>query len=203
MPNILLGPGEYAFEEKRSKFIACLEAVSTDDAARAVIEKVRTSHRTASHHVYAYGLRADHILRHSDDGEPQGTAGLPVLNVFIKEDVTDFVCVVTRYFGGTLLGAGGLVRAYAKAAKGALDAAGAMPLIQTKDYRIICPYAKLATLKYYIEKNNIEILQTEYGEQCEAVVRVTELQTEIFQQFERLYAYELRICPDGDGDAAY
>jgi uncharacterized YigZ family protein len=175
MPYILTDAGEFSFEEKRSKFIAYCEPVETESGARSVLARIRAAHKSAAHHVYAYGLQIDHLTRHSDDGEPQGTAGLPVLNVFIKQNVVDFVCVVTRYFGGTLLGTGGLTRAYGRAAKGALEMAGAVLLIHKSLYTVSCAYAQLAQMKYFFEKNGISLIHIDYGEKCEALVEVSEL----------------------------
>ena len=122
------GAGDYVFVEKRSKFICALRPVDCEQAALDMLASVRAEHRAAAHNVYAYRLSGNGIARFSDDGEPQGTAGMPVLDVLRREDVQNVLCVVTRYFGGVLLGAGGLTRAYAAAAKGALDAAGVMTL---------------------------------------------------------------------------
>lgn len=178
MPNILRGAGEYVFEEKRSKFIGQCEPAQTEAETRAVIERVRAAYKTATHHVYAYIVSPERdvvsTIRHNDDGEPQGTAGLPVLQIFQKQDITDFVCVVTRYFGGTLLGAGGLVRAYARAAKGALEAAGFERRIRTAVYTVACPYARLAQMKYFFSQNGIVVSHVDYGAHCEASVIVPE-----------------------------
>ncbi len=111
------------FTEKRSRFIGYAKPVSTQEEAADFIEKIRSKHWDAKHNVYAYILRESNIKRYSDDGEPQGTAGVPVLDVLEKNSVTDCVVVATRYFGGILLGGGGLVRAYSHTASIALDAA--------------------------------------------------------------------------------
>ena len=111
------------FVEKRSRFIGHVWRVESEEEARARIEETRKKHYDARHNCWCYIIK-DGPVRYSDDGEPQGTAGQPMLNVFQREGVVNVVCVVTRYFGGILLGAGGLVRAYAKSAKDALDAAG-------------------------------------------------------------------------------
>lgn len=114
---------EARFIEKKSEFIGYLAPVSTEEEAVAFIEEIRAMHRKATHNCYAYILRENGIARHSDDGEPSGTAGVPIYEVLRKEELVDVACVVTRYFGGVLLGAGGLVRAYTKGAKDAVDAA--------------------------------------------------------------------------------
>lgn len=111
--------GEY--EEKHSRFIAAASFVDTEEKALAFLEEIRAANRTARHNVYAYCLRQDSRVRYSDDGEPAKTAGVPVLEVIQHAGLTDVIIVVTRYFGGILLGTGGLVRAYTTAAKAALD----------------------------------------------------------------------------------
>ena len=138
---------EARFIEKKSEFIGYLCPVQTEEQAVAFIEKIRAMHRKATHNCYAYILRENNAARHSDDGEPGGTAGVPIYEVLRKEGLTDVCCVVTRYFGGVLLGAGGLVRAYTKGAKDAVDAAQikcmaeAVKLAVTVDYGL---YGRLA-----------------------------------------------------------
>lgn len=112
------------FTEKKSRFISYLKCVSTEDGARAFIESVRASHRDATHNCFAYRLREPRVERFSDDGEPSGTAGMPMLEVLKKEDVFDVCVVVTRYFGGVLLGGGGLIRAYSRGVSDALAESG-------------------------------------------------------------------------------
>ncbi len=114
---------EARFIEKKSEFIGYLCPVSDEEQATAFVEEIRSLHRKATHNCYAYILRENNIARHSDDGEPGGTAGVPIYEVLRKEGLTDICCVVTRYFGGIMLGAGGLVRAYTRGAKDAADAA--------------------------------------------------------------------------------
>lgn len=117
---------EYAsdeFVEKRSRFIGYCKPVKTEQEAIDFINEKRSEHWNATHNVYAYSLREGNIKRYSDDGEPSGTAGMPVLDVIVKNEIFDVVVVVTRYFGGVLLGTGGLVRAYSHGSKIALEAA--------------------------------------------------------------------------------
>ncbi len=138
---------EARFIEKKSEFIGYLCPVQTEEQAVAFIEEIRAMHRKATHNCYAYILRENNAARHSDDGEPGGTAGVPIYEVLRKEGLTDVCCVVTRYFGGVLLGAGGLVRAYTRGAKDAVDAAQikcmaeAVKLAVTVDYGL---YGRLA-----------------------------------------------------------
>ena len=117
------GDGESLYTEKRSQFLGHVRKVSTEDEARAFIAEVKKNNRDARHNCWAY-IIDQNTFRYSDDGEPQGTAGIPMLEVLRREGVSECVCVVTRYFGGVLLGAGGLLRAYTKACKDALDDAG-------------------------------------------------------------------------------
>ena len=134
-------PAEASFIEKRSEFIGCIAPVSTKDEAVEFINSIKSKHRKAKHNVYAYILRKDNISRYSDDGEPQGTAGVPVLDVLKKRGLTDVCVVVTRYFGGILLGGGGLVRAYSHAAAIACDAAHIMNMCVCKKIKIECDYS--------------------------------------------------------------
>ena len=106
------GASETELVEKRSRFLGHVWPVESEEEARARIEEIRKKHYDARHHCWCYRIREGGVERYSDDGEPQGTAGQPMLNVFQREGVTNVCCVVTRYFGGILLGAGGLVRAY-------------------------------------------------------------------------------------------
>ena len=107
------GSGEAEFVEKRSSFLGHVRFVETEDAARDFINEMKKKHYDARHNCWCYIIRGG-AVRYSDDGEPQGTAGLPMLEVFKREGVENVVCVVTRYFGGVLLGTGGLLRAYTK-----------------------------------------------------------------------------------------
>ena len=115
--------GTFEYEDRKSIFIGEALPVSTEEEALSFIESVKKEYPDARHHVYAYVLRDNSIMRFTDDGEPQGTAGMPVLDVIRKNGLTDIAIVVTRYFGGTLLGTGGLVRAYTAAALGAVKEA--------------------------------------------------------------------------------
>lgn len=131
---------ESEFVEKRSRFIGHIWPVDSEDQAQELIRRVKKQHYDARHNCWCY-LLGGTVVRYSDDGEPQGTAGQPMLNVFQRENVTNVVCVVTRYFGGILLGAGGLTRAYAKSARDALVAAGVSEMGLWAMADIPCPYA--------------------------------------------------------------
>lgn len=156
------GPAEAELIEKKSRFIGAVYPVETEQEARACIEAVRKKHYDARHHCFCYRL-ASGAVRASDDGEPQGTAGQPMLAVFDREDVQNVVCIVTRYFGGILLGAGGLTRAYAKAAKMALDAAGVAKRCVWDCIDISCSYAFLERARLELAAVGGEELSAEFG----------------------------------------
>lgn len=128
------------FIEKRSRFIGYIKPVTTKEEAVDYINSIKSKHWDATHNVYAYVLRDGQTRRYSDDGEPQGTAGIPVLDVLIKENVVDCVVVATRYFGGILLGGGGLVRAYSHTAKIAVDAGGVITMRLCSIMNVRCDY---------------------------------------------------------------
>lgn len=137
----ILCEAEDAFVEKRSRFIGYAKPVQTEEEALAFIAEKKSKHWDASHNVYAYIIRGG-VMRYSDDGEPQGTAGIPVLDVLQKSGVTDLVVVATRYFGGILLGGGGLVRAYSHTASIALQAAGIITMRECLMMELSCDYGQ-------------------------------------------------------------
>ena len=134
------------FTEKRSRFIGAIQPVTTEAEAQEFIRQRQKEFWDAKHNVYAYVLDRGALCRFSDDGEPQGTAGIPVLDVLRKEGLTDCAVVVTRYFGGILLGGGGLVRAYSHAAKLAVDAAGVVQMRRCLQGHVVCDYAQYGWL---------------------------------------------------------
>lgn len=140
------GAGEAEFVEKRSSFLGHVRYVETEDEAKAFVTEMKKKFYDARHNCWCYIIK-DGAVRYSDDGEPQGTAGIPMLEVLKREGVTNVVCVVTRYFGGVLLGTGGLLRAYTKSAKDALDAAGICVVRRWVKVEIACSYAMLERLK--------------------------------------------------------
>ena len=154
---------ESEFTEKRSRFITHLYKVETEAEARARIEEMKKKYYDARHNCWCYLLQEGGVVRYSDDGEPQGTAGQPMLNVFQRENVENVVCIVTRYFGGILLGAGGLTRAYAKAAKDALDNAGKARMQLFSVLLLECPYPMFERIKLLIEGHEGRIESSDYG----------------------------------------
>jgi uncharacterized YigZ family protein len=161
--KVPLRAAEAEFTEKRSRFIGQLAPVASEEEALVFLDAVRTNHREATHNVYAYRLKDEGACRHSDDGEPSGTAGMPLLEVFIKQDVYDFCCVATRYYGGVMLGAGGLVRAYARCGSVALEAAGVGTMRETALCSAVVPYALYERVKRLVNSAGAEVFVEEFG----------------------------------------
>ena len=157
------GPGQTELVEKRSRFLGHVWQVESEEEARARIEETRKKHYDARHNCWCYRIREGGVERYSDDGEPQGTAGQPMLNVFQREEVTNVCCVVTRYFGGILLGAGGLARAYTQSAKDALDAAGISVVRRWVEVTVPCPYSFFERLRLEVEAHGGVLGETEYA----------------------------------------
>ena len=157
------GPGESELTEKRSRFLGHLRRVDSEEEAKAFILQIKKQYHDARHNCWCWRI-GDDLERFSDDGEPQGSAGKPMLEVFRREDVTNLVCVVTRYFGGVLLGTGGLSRAYAGAAKEALLDAGFRLVAEWTPVRFSCSYPLLERCKGSVAALGGEIGQLDYGE---------------------------------------
>ena len=156
------GMGESEYVEKRSRFLGHVRPVESEDEAKAFIAEMKKKYYDARHNCSCYILRGG-IERYSDDGEPQGTAGIPMLEVLRREGVSNVVCVVTRYFGGVLLGTGGLFRAYTKSAKDALDAAGISVVRRWVAVELPCSYAALERFKTEIAAFDGAVTDMEYG----------------------------------------
>ena len=159
---------------KKSRFIGYAFLVSSAEEANEKLAALRKRHWDASHHCSAYVLGADQQLqKYSDDGEPQGTAGMPILQVLHHKDVTNTMVVVVRYFGGVLLGAGGLVRAYSEAAAKALDAAGLCQYVPVVRWGVAVDYAHWARLDRFLQSSDIQLEQTDYGAEvlCQGLSR--------------------------------
>lgn len=150
------------FTEKRSRFIGAIQPVTTEEEAQAFIRERSKAFWDAKHNVYAYVLEGGNLCRFSDDGEPQGTAGIPVLDVLRKEGLTDCAVVVTRYFGGILLGGGGLVRAYSHAAKLAVDAAGVVQMRLCRLGEVVCDYGQYGWLPALLAEQGASVLDSEF-----------------------------------------
>ena len=169
------------FIEKKSRFIGYIAPVESEDEAIAFINEIRAKHRDATHNVYAYSLRAGQIKRASDDGEPQGTGGVPMLNVLNGNELVDVCCVVTRYFGGTLLGVGGLVRAYTEGAKIAVAAAGIKTVAESADVLVRCDYNLYGKIEHYIGEHGIFVVNSDFGAEVSITVRLKTEDTAAFE----------------------
>ena len=156
------GPGEAEYVEKRSKFMGKVRPVETEEDARAFIDEMKRKYHDARHNCWCYILK-NGSMRYSDDGEPQGTAGQPMLEVFSRAGVTNVVCVITRYFGGVLLGAGPLLRAYQGTAKLTLEAAGISVVRRWIALTIPCGYSLLGKITQEVPNWDGVISDTEYG----------------------------------------
>lgn len=156
-----------SFIEKKSEFIGHIAPVKTVEQAEEFIAKISKKHFNASHNVYAYILREGQIKRFSDNGEPQGTAGIPALDVLQKEGLTDVCVVITRYFGGILLGGGGLVRAYSHAVTVAVAAAQVMQMELCKALSVKCDYSFYGKLTHILPDYNIKVLSSSFLEEVE------------------------------------
>lgn len=171
--------GEDEFYEKKSRFIGRAWPVETEEEALEKIQQMKKQHYDATHNCWAYIIK-DGAVRFSDDGEPGGTAGMPMLQVLQREGLFNIVCVVTRYFGGILLGAGGLVRAYTKGAKIAVDAAGkSMKRVWNVLY-VPCPYNFYERVKLLVAECEGIIRQTEFGAEVELELLFPEAQAQTF-----------------------
>lgn len=171
--------GTAEFVEKKSRFIGEIWPVSTEEEARQRVADVKKKYHDARHSCWCFLLR-DGTIRYSDDGEPQGTAGQPMLEVFSRAGITDCVCVVTRYFGGVLLGTGGLVRAYTRSAKDALDAAGITVERLWDRLLVPCSYGQFEKVRQETQRHGGVIEDTDYGADIMLTVLTSEGSTQAY-----------------------
>lgn len=173
------GYGEDEFTEKKSRFIGRIWLVETEEEALSKIQEMKKQHYDATHNCWAYIIHGG-AVRFSDDGEPGGTAGMPMLQVLQREGLNNVVCVVTRYFGGILLGAGGLVRAYTKGAKIAVDAAGkSIKRVWTVLY-VPCPYSFYERVKLEIEAFGGILRSTDFGAEVDMEILFPQANAQLF-----------------------
>ena len=154
------GEAHTEFEEKRSVFIGHARRCDSEEAAAEFIKEIKKEYSDATHNVYGYSINGGILARYSDDGEPQGTAGMPVLDTIRKNGVNNVCVVVTRYFGGTLLGAGGLVRAYSHAAALAIEEAGIVTFEPYSEYSLKCGYSEYQKYSAYFSSMNVLVDDT-------------------------------------------
>ncbi len=184
MEKYLTATGETVAEytEKRSKFIATLRHCETEEEALLFIEEMRSKYWDAKHNVFAYSVNKGRNCRFSDDGEPHGTAGKPMLDVITGSGVTDIAVVVTRYFGGILLGTGGLVRAYSKSVKDALNLASIAEMIPCSVLETECDYTDHQRLLKLIEDNSGKIDNSEFTDQVTLTYVLRDSEVEGFKE---------------------
>lgn len=175
------GTAQAEYEEKKSRFIGQVAHAQTEEEAVAFLEGVRAANPQARHNVYAYVLRAGNRTRYSDDGEPPRTSGLPTLDVIEHAGLKDVICVTTRYFGGTLLGTGGLVRAYTKAAQDAFAAARVVTFAECVDIMVSVGYPLYDQLNHWLSEQGIQVLSADFGGDVAVEVRVLAEQAETVQ----------------------
>lgn len=173
-------PAVAEFVERRSRFIGEIRPIESEAAFAAFLAEIRAAHWDARHHCSAYILRGGNIQRYSDDGEPQGTAGMPILEVLRREGLEDCGIVVIRYFGGILLGAGGLVRAYAHSAKLAIDAAQRVEICRCLTFLLEAPYPLYERLGLLLADCRAAVLDTDFGADVTIQAR---LRAADFEQF--------------------
>ena len=166
------GYGEAEYEDKRSRFIGHIKPVTSENEAKAFIDEMRRTYADATHNVFAYVLREGNILRWSDDGEPGGTSGQPTLAVLQGAGLTDVCCVTTRYFGGTLLGSGGLVRAYTQATQAGIAAAPQVTVSRCVDVRLALPYPSYESARRLAVESGAKVLDEQFTDQVALCVRL-------------------------------
>ena len=175
------GEARAEFVERKSKFIGYCRHVETETEALAFVEQLKKQNWDATHNVFAYSLREGQLKRCSDDGEPQGTAGVPVLDVLQKSGVVDVCMVVTRYFGGILLGAGGLVRAYSHGASIALEAAKKLHMTPCTRLSLDMDYGWYGKVSYILPQYNILVEESSFTDRVSMTLLIKSSRKEKFQ----------------------
>ncbi|GFP76865.1 YigZ family protein [Clostridium fungisolvens] len=177
------GYGEDSFDEKKSEFIGYIKRTESEEEAKAFVTEIKNKHKDATHNCYAYIVGQNmNIQRYSDDGEPQGTAGIPILEVIKKNEITDCTVVVTRYFGGILLGAGGLTRAYTKGAAVAIKAAGIVDKVLGVRINVTLEYDLLGKIQYICGQNQWHIENIDYTDVVDLYILAEKQESEIIKQ---------------------
>lgn len=176
------GIGEAETEDKHSRFLAHVAPVTSEAEAKAFIEKMRRQYADATHNVFAYILNRGEIVRWSDDGEPGGTSGQPTLNVLQGAGLSDVCCVTTRYFGGILLGSGGLVRAYSNAARKGLGAAGLARMAPWALASFECSYAQFEKLRRLLEDRGARLESSDFGVNVSVTYSAPESESEAIRK---------------------
>lgn len=177
----IIGEANYEFEEKKSVFIGYIKHIESEDEAKKFIEYINSKHYDARHNVYGYIVGNDMLIqRYTDDGEPQGTAGIPIIELIKKRELTDVVIVVTRYFGGILLGVGGLTRAYVNGANGAINNAKIVDKVTGNEISITINYDLVGKLQYFFNENKIHVKDILYEDRVIFKVRCEKIDVNKF-----------------------
>lgn len=187
-------PAEGLFKDKGSKFISYLHPVTNEDEIRDILATIKKEHYSARHHCYAWRLGMEDIrFRANDDGEPSSTAGKPILGQLVSHELTNVLCVVVRYFGGTLLGVSGLIQAYRQAAISAIEAASIETRIIEITYDIQCSYQELNTVMQIIKSENLNTTHIDMREQISIGFSVRKSEAERIEQiFNQIYGVILK-----------
>lgn len=174
----------FEFTEKKSRFIANLIYVENEEEAKSKLQEIRKRYFDARHNCFAYRILENEMIyeRSSDDGEPSGTAGSPMLNILKKNNLCNILVVVTRYFGGVLLGTGGLVRSYSKATIGTIEKSEKKEIQVEVEMQVQLDYAHFRLFNYYCRKNNINIVDSSYSEDIIVNVKMSVLNKEKFEK---------------------
>lgn len=187
MINTILANSSSELDVKKSKFIANIIKITDEQDAKEKLNQIRKEYSDARHNCYAYIVYDNEtktkIEKSSDDREPSGTAGIPMLTLLQKNNLVNVLIVVTRYFGGILLGTGGLVRAYTDSSKQALEAAKIIELQYGEILEYCIEYDEFEYFKYICEKNNIEIVKTEYSNNIKAIIKLKEEDKSLFSTY--------------------
>lgn len=193
--KILYQGGSGEIVEKKSRFIATIEKIETEEEALAFISKIKKQYWDARHNCYAFVAgKNQELQRCSDDGEPNGTAGRPMLDVLLREDIHNLVVVVTRYFGGTLLGTGGLVRTYQKAVQEGLKNCVVIEKMQGRMLKIDTDYNSIGKIQYILAQQQITAMDTIYTDKVEMQVMVP---------VERLQEFQEAVTEGTNGTASF
>lgn len=199
MHPIIKHQGETELEIKKSQFICYMSRVESQEMAQSIIEQRRKQHFKARHHCYAYIIgQNQEIQRSSDDGEPAGTAGIPILEVLKHADVTNTIAIVTRYFGGIKLGKGGLIRAYGQSVTQSIQSIGLVQPVEQQLLNLQLSYSDFNSLQYFLDSQQISIIETTYTEQVQITVGVNRCEvTNFIQQITQQFASRIHITKSG------
>ena len=176
------GRAEARFEEKKSVFIGYACHVESEEEALSFVKEIKEKHKDATHNCYGYVMKGGILCRYSDDGEPQGTAGKPILDMLVKSGVDDVCVVVTRYFGGTLLGTGGLVHAYSLGAKLAVEAAGIVQFENYVVFKVTASYSDYQKISFELERCDAIVDSTDYADNVTVQFAVKEANADLISK---------------------